>query len=80
MTQEKNTKPKHEMRTYYFVFLNSGPKRSQSVEAAQEIQNQHLAHLNSLFESGKLRLAGPFLDNSEMKGILILDVATEEEA
>jgi uncharacterized protein len=80
MSQEKNTEPKFEMQTYYFVFLNAGANRSQTNEEAQKIQNEHLAHLNSLFESGKLKLAGPFLDDSEMRGILILDVKSEEEA
>ena len=68
------------MQTYYFVFLNSGLKRSRSDEEAQKIQSEHLAHINSLFEAGKLKLAGPFLDNSEMRGIMILDVSSEEEA
>ena len=80
MAQEKKIEPKFEMQTYYFVFLNAGPNRTQSDEEAMKIQNEHLARLNSLFESGKLKLAGLFLDNSEMRGILILDAASEQEA
>ncbi len=45
-----------------------------------KIQKEQLSHLNSLFESGKLKPAGPFPDNSDIRGILVLDAESEQEA
>lgn len=77
----KNNEPEWEMKTYYFVFLNAAPDRPKidSVKSA-EIQAGHMANIDKMFKAGKCRLAGPFLDGGEMRGIFILDVASEEEA
>jgi uncharacterized protein len=80
MSQDK-TEPEFEMQTYYFVFLNAVPNRPVLDSArSSEIQAGHMANMNEMFKAGKLRLAGPFLDGGEMRGIWILDVATEVEA
>ena len=78
---QNNTEEEWEMKTYYFVFLNAVADRPvlDSVKAA-EIQAGHLDHINRMFLEGKCRLAGPFLDGGETRGILILDAASEEEA
>jgi len=78
---QENTEPQFEMKTYYFVFLNAAPDRPTIDSAkAMEIQAGHMAHMNDIFRQGKLKLAGPFIDGGETRGIWILDVATEEEA
>jgi uncharacterized protein YciI len=78
---QENTEPEFEMKTYYFVFLNAAPNRPVIDSAkAMEIQAGHMAHMNDIFKQGKLKLAGPFMDGGETRGIWILDVATEEEA
>lgn len=72
--------PEFAMKTYYMVFLNSAPDRPQLDSAkATEIQNGHLANIMQMWKDGKCKLAGPFLDNTSMRGILIMDVASEEE-
>jgi uncharacterized protein len=78
---QNNTEDEWEMKTYYFVFLNAVANRPvlDSVKAA-EIQAGHLHHINQMFLDGKCRLAGPFMDGGETRGILILDAASEEEA
>jgi uncharacterized protein len=70
-----------EMKQYFFVFLNSTAERPKmdSVKVA-ELQAAHLGHIDQMFKDGKCRLAGPFLEKGEMRGIWILDVATREEA
>ena len=79
--KQKENEPEWEMKTYYFVFLNSNPERPKidSVKSA-EIQAGHLANIQKMFDEGKCRLAGPFLDDGETRGIFILDVASVEEA
>ena len=78
---QEDKEPEWEMKTYYFVFLNAVPDRPKLDSAkAMEIQMGHLNHISQMFKDGKCRLAGPFMDGGEVRGILILDVATEEEA
>src|SRR5688572_4089580 len=70
-----------EMKQYFFVFLNSAAERPKmdSIKVA-ELQAAHLGHIDQMFKEGKCRLAGPFMEKGEMRGIWILDVATREEA
>lgn len=68
------------MKTYYFAFLKAGPNRSQSQEEAERIQRAHLDNINRLSEEGILVLAGPFLDNGDIRGIYVFDVDDFEEA
>lgn len=83
-SQEKKEKydpmKEYEMKTYYFGFLKSGTKRDQSKEEVAKIQQAHLEHLKKLADAGQLVIAGPFLDNSEFRGVLIFNVETIEEA
>lgn len=68
------------MKKYFMVFLKSGEVRSQNPEEAQKIQAAHLAHLDSLQSIGALDMAGPFGDNGEIRGIVILRVPTLAQA
>lgn len=66
------------MKRYVMAFLKSGPNRDQDPGIAQEIQAGHMAHISSMAESGKLVLAGPFLDAGEIRGIFVFDATMEE--
>jgi uncharacterized protein len=68
------------MATYYAAFLQPGPHRDQEEATVMAIQKGHMDHIRAMSESGKLVLAGPFLDGSTFRGIFILDVASAEEA
>lgn len=68
------------MRRYVMAFLKVGPERGQDEDTAQEIQRGHMEHIQTLAEDGKLVLAGPFLDDGEIRGIFLFDVQTLEEA
>lgn len=68
------------MQKYFIAFLKAGPDRSQSKEEAEEIQKKHLAHLNRIYEQGKTSITGPFADDGEIRGIVVLNTATREEA
>lgn len=74
-------KTEWEMKEYYFVFLNAVKDRPKLDSAeAMKIQAGHMANIERMFNEGKCRLAGPFMDAGETRGILILDVESEEEA
>ncbi len=68
------------MQKYFMVFLKSGPERSQSKEEAMEIQEKHLAYLQKMAEEGKTSITGPMGDDGEIRGIVIYNTATAEEA
>lgn len=68
------------MKTYIIAFLKSGPNRDSSKEEATRLQKAHMANIKRLALEGKLIVAGPFLDEGELRGIYIFDVKTMEEA
>ncbi len=71
---------KYEMKTYYMAFLKKGPNRNQDSTTAQLIQKAHLEHINKMVEDKKVVIAGPFLDDGDIRGIFIFNVETMEEA
>ena len=68
------------MSQYVMAFLKAGPNRDQDSTQAAELQKAHMENIGRLAEMGKLTLAGPFLDDGEMRGIYIFNVKTVEEA
>lgn len=68
------------MKQYVMAFLKTGPNRDQDSATAAQIQNAHLENIGRMAENGDLLLAGPFLDNSDIKGIYIFNVSSLEEA
>ncbi|MGK0389331.1 MAG: hypothetical protein ACI94Y_002071 [Maribacter sp.] len=62
------------------AFLKKGPNRDQSKEEANELLRAHMDNIGRLTDEGKLVLAGPFMDDGEVRGIYIFDVKTVEEA
>lgn len=68
------------MKRYVLAVLKAGPHRTQNPEEAAELQREHMENINRLANEGHLVLAGPFLDDGEMRGIFLFDVATVEEA
>jgi uncharacterized protein len=68
------------MKKYVMAFLKKGPKRDQDSVTIEQIQKGHMANINRLAEEGKLILAGPYMDDFEIRGIFIFNVETIEEA
>ena len=68
------------MKQYVMAFLKAGPNRDQDDSTARELQAAHMANINRMAEEGKLAVAGPFLDNGELRGIYTFNVKTVEEA
>lgn len=68
------------MKQYVMAFLRRGPNRDRSEEEAVALQRGHLENITRLADEGKLVLAGPFLDDGDLRGIYIFNVTTIEEA
>ncbi len=77
----KKTEPdRDKMTMYYMAFLKRGPDRSHDSLTAARIQEEHMAHIMRMAEDKKLVLAGPFMDDGDLRGIFIFNVANMEEA
>jgi uncharacterized protein len=68
------------MKSYFMVFLKKGPHRDQDSVEVEKIQKSHMENIALLAKSGKLTIAGPFLDDGDLRGIFVFDVPTLEEA
>jgi uncharacterized protein YciI len=68
------------MKKYVMAYLKRGPNRDRDSSEAAELQVAHLKNITRMAEEGKLVLAGPFLDDGDVRGIYIFDVETIEEA
>ncbi|HVZ56196.1 MAG TPA: YciI family protein [Chitinophagaceae bacterium] len=72
-------KPEARIRQYWFVMLTAGPNRNQDSATAASIQQGHLANITRLYQEGKLKVAGPFGDDGNWKGLFIFDCPSRQE-
>lgn len=68
------------MKKYFISFLKKGPNRDRPEEEAAAIQTAHLEHMARLAEDKKICIAGPFGDDTDLRGIVIYSAKTIEEA
>lgn len=69
------------MYQYFFCSLDRVENSdSLSEEKLAEIQNGHMAHIQAMSNAGKVSIAGPYGDDGNSRGILIMNCATLEEA
>ena len=68
------------MHQYVMAFLKAGPNRSQDSTESAKLMRAHLDNIGKMAKAGKLIVAGPFMDDGELRGIYIFNVKTVEEA
>lgn len=68
------------MKQYVMAFLKAGPNRNQDSVEAAALQRAHMDNIQRLANEGVLVVAGPFLDDGELRGIYLFDVKSVEEA
>lgn len=69
-----------DLKQYYFVMLTKGPN-SEKIDSLtlEKLQAGHLANIHKMADDGKLKIAGPFGDDGNWRGIFIFDVSNEDE-
>ena len=73
------TAPENQIKQFWFVMLTKGNNRTQDSVTAAKIQEGHMANITRLYKDGKIKVAGPFGDDGNWRGIFIFDAATKEE-
>ena len=68
------------MHPYVLALLRAGPHRDQDSATAAALLRAHLANIGRMAREGKLVLAGPFLDDGDLQGVYVFNVASVEEA
>ena len=68
------------MKKYVVAFLKKGPNRNRDSAEAAALQRAHLDNMKIMAEQGKMVLAGPFLDDGDLRGFYIFYVKDMEEA
>jgi uncharacterized protein YciI len=71
---------KFTMRKFFLLTYRKGTNRSQSAVEAEKIQAAHMEHLNWLYYAGKSCIAGPTDGKGDVRGFVVFNVATLEEA
>ncbi|MFT3844702.1 MAG: YciI family protein [Lacibacter sp.] len=77
--QQKKEPAEEKIRQYWFVMLVKGNNRTQDSATAAKIQQGHMANITRLYNEGKIKVAGPFGDDGNWRGIFIFDCKTKEE-
>lgn len=68
------------MKSYVLAFLKVGPNRNQDSMRTAQLMRKHLDNIKRMADEGKLAIAGPFLDDGDIRGIYIFNVTSIEEA
>ena len=73
--------PEHEMTTYYMGLIYRGENwTAERTPETMRIQKEHLANISRLAKTGELLLAGPFGDDTDLRGIFVFEVDSLEKA
>jgi uncharacterized protein YciI len=65
-------------KMYTLVLLKSGRKIPQKSETAKQMQIEHLTHLFTMEQQGKISIFGPVMNDVKIKGILVFNSVNKD--
>ena len=68
------------MREYVIAFLKTGDNLDTNKALRAEAFRLHMENIDRMAEAGDLVLAGPFMSESDLRGLYVFNVKTIEEA
>lgn len=68
------------MKQYVIAFLKTGENKDTNKVAKAEAFRLHMENIDRMAEEGDLVLAGPFMSESNLRGLYVFNVKTVEEA
>jgi len=75
------SQPDASQKQYFFVLLTRPADPPQlSKEAGEKLQEDHMANIRRLATEQKLLVAGPFMDNTSLRGIFVLHAESLDQA
>ena len=78
---KKNPEMKIDMAQHQLVFLLCGDKAASIPEKELEkLQQKHLEHIFKMLDTKKAVVAGPFMEDTDLRGIIVFQLGSVEEA
>ncbi len=68
------------MKHYVFAYLKKGPNRNQDDSTAKALQSAHMNNIVRMADEGKLVVVGPFMDDTDVRGIYIFNTPSLDSA
>ncbi|WP_159021990.1 YciI family protein [Formosa sp. L2A11] len=77
---DEETKDTLLIQQYFIAILKGGTVRTQNEEEAKDLQDEHFAYLNKMYELGYADISGSFGDEGDMRGVTIYNVPNQKMA